>query len=440
MLKKKFKSLDRTYTADIFLKRPDKYRDIEILTSNAKNLITMGSGKSYIAASFKEDNLSLQLSKFNRIINFNKKDKTIIVEAGIKLYSLLNFTLMHRLWIPQIPGCPSITLGGAVAANVHGKSSSTHGSLRSQIKSIKIFHKTHGWLDLSENENKEIFELTIGGFGLTGTIVNVELKLVDIKGYDFTTTIEKVSSARDTVSKLNLNDLENIFSYSWNKTNKRKKLGEGLIFKNKINENGTKILLKKMEYETNKIHQCFPLNLWNRYTINFFQNLYFIYYNFYKKKIIHDDFKNVIFPYAGKETYFHMFGKKGLFESQILVPLHKVNIFLDELEHNFKKLAPEITLFSIKKIMDKDILLRFSGEGICFTFDFTNNKKNITFLDKLDEICIKHHLKPSIIKDSRLNSNTVKKCYKEFDIFRKTLLDFDSKRIYKSELSERIGL
>ena len=86
------------------------------------------------------------------------------------------------------------------------------------------------------------------------------------------------------------------------------------------------------------------------------------------------------------------------------------------------------------------MLLRFSGEGICFTFDFTNNKKNINFLNKLDEICIKHHLKPSLIKDSRLNSSTVQKCYKEYDIFKETLLNFDNKRIYKSELSERIGL
>ena len=349
MLKKKFRSLDKTYTADIILKKPDKYRNIEILTSNVENLITMGSGKSYVAASFKKDNLSLELSKFDRIINFNKQEKTILVEAGIKLHHLLYFTLKHKLWIPQIPGYPSITLGGAIAANVHGKSSATHGSLRNQIKSIRIFHKTHGWLDLSESENKEIFELTIGGFGLTGTIVNVELKLINMKSYDFITTIEKVNSAKDTIKKLDLNDLENIFCYSWNKTNNSKKFGEGLIFRNKINENSTSTLLKKMEYGENKIHQYFPINLWNKYTISFFQNIYFKYYNFYKKKIFHDNFENVMFPYAGKETYFHMFGKKGFFESQILVPLPKVDIFLNELEYNFKKLEPDITLFSIKK-------------------------------------------------------------------------------------------
>ena len=59
------------------------------------------------------------------------------------------------MWLPQIPGYPSITLGGAVAANTHGKSSDTHGTIRNQIKSILIFHKTHGWMKLSDRENKD---------------------------------------------------------------------------------------------------------------------------------------------------------------------------------------------------------------------------------------------------------------------------------------------
>ena len=55
-------------------------------------------------------------------------------------------------------------------------------------------------MKLSNNENKDIFDLTIGGFGLTGTIVNVELQLIEMTGYDFTTTVEKVSSAKDAVN------------------------------------------------------------------------------------------------------------------------------------------------------------------------------------------------------------------------------------------------
>lgn len=439
MFKKKINSLDRSTNVDIFIKRPDKYREIENFSLNTDNLITMGGCNSYTPASFKKNNLSLLFTKFDRIINFDKVNKTITVEAGIKLSSLLNFTLKENLWLPQIPGYPLITLGGAVAANTHGKSSDTHGTIRNQIKSILIFHKTHGWMNLSDKENKSIFDLTIGGFGLTGTIVNVELELIEITGFNFTTTIEKVTSAKNAVEKLSKKDFTNLFSYSWNKTF-NKKFGEGLIFNNKINENEKKLPIKKMNFKNNNLNKYFALNLWNKYSIKFFQSIYYNYFTIYKNKTNNDSFENVLFPYAGKETYFYMYGQKGFIESQLLVPLDKVDLFLDELEHLINVNEPEIVLFSIKKIIGKELFLRFENTGICFTFDFSNNEKNLNFLDKLDILCIKHSVKPSIIKDSRLNSNTIKKCYNDFENFKKNLSEFDNKKIYRSELSDRIGI
>jgi len=114
MLKKKFKSLDKNYSAEIFLKKPDKYREIEKISSSLENIITMGSCNSYTPASFKRNNLSIDLTKFDRIIEFDKENKLITVEAGIKLSELFNFTLKHNLWLPQIPGYPTITIGGAL--------------------------------------------------------------------------------------------------------------------------------------------------------------------------------------------------------------------------------------------------------------------------------------------------------------------------------------
>ena len=440
MFEKKISSIDRSTNVDIFIKRPDKYREIEKFSLSSDNLITMGACASYTPASFKKNNLSLLFTKFDRIINFDKANKTITVEAGIKLSNLLNFTLKENLWLPQIPGYPSITLGGAVAANTHGKSSDTHGTIRNQIKSILIFHKTHGWMSLSDKENKNIFDLTIGGFGLTGTIVNVELELIEITGCNFTTTIEKVSSAKDAVEKLNNKDFSNLFSYSWNKTSNIKKFGEGLIFNNKVNENEKNLPIRKMNFKNKSLNKYFTFNLWNKYSIKFFQNLYYNYFTIYKNKTINDNYENVLFPYAGKETYFHMYGKKGFIESQLLVPLNKVDIFLDELEQLINVDEPDIVLFSIKKMIGKELFLRFENTGICFTFDFSKNKKNLNFLEKLDVLSIKHGVKPSIIKDSRLNSNTIKKCYNDFENFRKNLSEFDNKKIYRSELSDRIGI
>ena len=234
MFKKKFKSLDKNYTAEIFLKKPDKYREIEKISSSLDNIITMGSCNSYTPTSFKEDNVSIDLKKFNRIIEFDKENKLITVEAGIKLSELLNFTLKHDLWLPQVPGYPTITIGGAVATNSHGKSCGYHSTIRKQIKKIFIFHKNHGWLKLSENENKNIFDLTIGGLGLTGTIVHVQLKLKKFLGNSFITKVEETTSSKDTIKKINLNHDKEIYYYSWNRTDGFNNFGKGFVFQNEI--------------------------------------------------------------------------------------------------------------------------------------------------------------------------------------------------------------
>ena len=93
MFKKKCRSLDKNNSAEIFFSKPDKYRDIEKISGAHDHIITMGSCHSYTAASFGKNNLSIELTKFNRIIEFDKKNKLITVEAGINLSDLFNFTL-----------------------------------------------------------------------------------------------------------------------------------------------------------------------------------------------------------------------------------------------------------------------------------------------------------------------------------------------------------
>ena len=110
---------------------------------------------------FLKNGISLNIQKFNRVLEFDKTKKTITVEAGINLIELLNFTLKQNLWIPQLPGYPTITVGGAVASNAHGKSCATHGTIRKSIKKILLFHKKHGWLNLSEDENKKFLNLQL---------------------------------------------------------------------------------------------------------------------------------------------------------------------------------------------------------------------------------------------------------------------------------------
>ena len=96
-----------------------------------------------------------------------------------------------------------------------------------------IFHKKNGWLNLSDKENKEIYELTLGGLGLTGSIVNITFRLLDLNNKSFTTKKIYVSSTPKCIKLLKSKSSENIsFVYSWNMADSINNLGKGIIFEN----------------------------------------------------------------------------------------------------------------------------------------------------------------------------------------------------------------
>ena len=435
---KQVNSFDKNFFAKINFKKPDKYRDIENFSLNSENIITSGSYYNYSPASFHKDSMSLDLSRFNRILSFDRVNQEITVEAGILIHELLNVVLKENLWIPQLPGYPFITLGGAVAANVHGKSCGAHGTIRKSIKKILLFHRVNGWIELSDEKNKEIFDLTIGGLGLTGTIVNITFKLSVLKNPEFVTAIKKVYSVKDCIQFIKNNKSEDTYIYSWNRADGIKKFGEGFVFKNQVKQDENSRSLKKLKFKKNSFFN-YPLCLWNKTTIKLANTLYSKILSS-KQNEIYEKFEQVIFPFSGKETYFNFFGNKGFIETQLLIDENELEIFFDEFDYLYKIYDPTITLFSIKNISGEQKLLRFESDRMCITFDFVNNKKNIIFLKELDKLYAKYKVIPSIIKDSRLPKEIFLSCYNEAQEFKDRLRSFDKKRIYKSELSERLEI
>ena len=351
---KKIFSFDKSFSINITFSQPDKYKLLEKISHTSDNLINIGSNLSYSPLGFSRESLSINIKNFDRILHFDKREKTITVEAGLTLIEFLNFTLKHNLWIPQLPGYPTITIGGAVAANAHGKSCGKHGTIRKSIKSILLFHKTHGWLNLSEDKNKEIFDLTIGGIGLTGTIVSVTFELTEIKSSKFITKKKEVNSVEDSLKLILDESKDASYTYTWNRADNLSNFGKGIVYKNYLDQNLNNF--EKLKEEKNQF-KPFIFPMWNKFSVNIINSLYFK-LNKLTKSEKNENFLNVIFPFYGKENYFNFFGKKGFIESQLLVSEEKLNSFIEEFKNLFEKFEPTITLFSLKNMSGKQKFLR----------------------------------------------------------------------------------
>ena len=434
---KKIFSFDKSFSTNITFSQPDKYKLLEKISHTSDNLINIGSNLSYSPLGFSRESLSINIKNFDRILHFDKREKTITVEAGLTLIEFLNFTLKHNLWIPQLPGYPTITIGGAVAANAHGKSCGKHGTIRKSIKSILLFHKTHGWLNLSEDKNKEIFDLTIGGIGLTGTIVSVTFELTEIKSSKFITKKKEVNSVEDSLKLILDESKDASYTYTWNRADNLSNFGKGIVYKNYLDQNLNNF--EKLKEEKNQF-KPFIFPMWNKFSINIINSLY-LKLNKLTKSEKNENFLNVIFPFYGKENYFNFFGKKGFIESQLLVSEEKLNSFIEEFKNLFEKFEPTITLFSLKNMSGKQKFLRFEDNKICLTFDYVNTKKNLLFMSKIDNLYNKYNITPSIIKDSRISKEILRKSYnEELTRFKDELFKFDKKRIYQSEISNRLEI
>jgi len=434
---KKIFSFDKSFSINITFSQPDKYKLLEKISHTSDNLINIGSNLSYSPLGFSRESLSINIKNFDRILHFDKREKTITVEAGLTLIEFLNFTLKHNLWIPQLPGYPTITIGGAVAANAHGKSCGKHGTIRKSIKSILLFHKTHGWLNLSEDKNKEIFDLTIGGIGLTGTIVSVTFELMEIKSSKFITKKKEVNSVEDSLKLILDESKDASYTYTWNRADNLSNFGKGIVYKNYLDQNLNNF--EKLKEEKNQF-KPFIFPMWNKFSINIINSLY-LKLNKLTKSEKNENFLNVIFPFYGKENYFNFFGKKGFIESQLLVSEEKLNSFIEEFKNLFEKFEPTITLFSLKNMSGKQKFLRFEDNKICLTFDYVNTKKNLLFMSKIDNLYNKYNITPSIIKDSRISKEILRKSYnEELTRFKDELFKFDKKRIYQSEISNRLEI
>lgn len=439
-MEKKFTSLDRYFSCKTKYIEPDRYRNLLNL-SGGINHIAQGSGISYVPASFGKDSHVIGMRSFNRILDFDINEKTISVEAGITLGKLYNFLLPYKLCLPVQPGHPQITVGGCIACNVFGKNQVRHGLFSSSIIEIQLYHPLHGILNLSRNENSEIFELTCGGFGLTGIILSAKLRLDDIISNLINVNNSEVKNLSETFITLEkLKDKADML-YTWNDlSTSGKNFGHGFIITGKFSEEyfAIKDNYKFKELNPHK-HKFYPPRIFNKVTVPFLNLLFYIQNVKIKpeQRISYFDFS---YPVANKVFYFDLFGKGGFIEQQILVLKGSYEGYLLGFEKLVKRCKPLIALCSCKAFSGRQRLLNFNGEGIVLSLDIPNLPEHKNFLNELDNLNIEFGAIGNICKDSRISKEAVSRQYKEYNEFRSRLHNFDPKRLFISELSKRLDL
>jgi len=434
-------TFDGGVTEAVVCQRHDRYRFVEADLGDQPR-IARGGGYSYAAASFGGGSIVQDLRRFNRILRFDPEARTIEVEAGTTLAEVLEVTSRADLCLPVQPGYPAITIGGCIAANVHGKNPAREGTFVDCVADLTMFHPAYGLIRIGAGDSSGILELTCGGYGLTGVILAATLSLRPLTGHRVAVRRIRVSDLGESARLVEELSAENTFAYSWHDAVPRPRtFGRGFVFQGSMvgGSSPTGRVVPSYRPLTPEGRARLPFSFFGSLTSRALISAYWMAERS-RPAMGETSVFDAMFPFARRSAYFRLFGRPGLAECQILVPSDDVSGFLRDVQHLLFSLRPPSLMMSLKAFRGRGRLLRFDGNGICVTLDLQRSPSTLDFLRRLDQLTVAAGGIPSIIKDSRLPASVVRACYPEYEQFRSRLQAMDPARLFRSELSNRLGL
>jgi len=147
----------------------------------AGRTIAFGKGRSYGDSCLAESDHVLLMEGMDRVIAVDWKTGIVTAQAGLTLGALLPIALSHGWFLPVSPGTKFVTLGGAVANDVHGKNHHVMGTFGRHVRQLNLWRSQEGVQTCSPTSNMPLFNATVGGLGLTGVILSVELQLRPVR-------------------------------------------------------------------------------------------------------------------------------------------------------------------------------------------------------------------------------------------------------------------
>jgi decaprenylphospho-beta-D-ribofuranose 2-oxidase len=434
-----FRSFDGGAVERAAFCRPDRRRMLEAALTN-RPLIARGGGYSYAPASFGAGSLVVDMTRFDRVLRFEPAERLVEVEAGIRLEQLLALTVPRGLILPVQPGYPAITVGGCVASNVHGKNPGREGAFRHSVVDLTLCHPRLGTLRVDRGSEPELFELTCGGYGLTGVILAATLRLEPLGGWRASVERVPIESLADGLAVVSERSAKASFAYTWHGAPGRR-FGHGVVYVGDVVDGPLprEAVVPRYLRVTAASRALLPVAGWGRATSRAL-GAGFLALERARPRRSETPLFDALFPFARRGEYMRLYGRQGVAEYQALVPHAEAGAFLGALERAVLAERPPIVMGSLKLFRGERRYVRFEADGVCVTLDLVRSREGLSFMERLDRMTLDAGGLPHIVKDSRLPREVVERSFPGYEEFRQRRRAYDPDVRFRSSLSARLGL
>ena len=392
------------------IKSEDTLQKIKDFVQNNNEIIARGNGRCYGDASLSEHIFSTK--RLNKLISFDRLNGIIECESGVLLSEILEVIVQQGYFLYVTPGTKFISVGGAIASDVHGKNHHAEGCFSEYIISFSLLNENGEVLICSRTENTDKFWATIGGMGLTGIILSAKFKLKNI---------ETAYIRQESIKAENLDEIFKLFDESEDWTynvawidclQKGKNIGRSILMRgehafkhqlpNKLQEKPLR-LKKKLNLT---VPFYFPNFVLNNLTVKIFN---FLYFNKQTKKEVKNnvDYETFFYPLDIANDWNKIYGKGGFIQYQFVIPKEKGKEGMKEILETIAK-SGNGSFLAVLKLFGKNNAEAYNSfpiEGYTLALDFKVNAKLKHLIKKLDEVVEAYGGRIYLTKDSMSKSS-----------------------------------
>ncbi len=423
---------------------PSQDQDIANSLNNGQ-VVARGMGRSYADQSTNKDESVLNLTKRKYFLEFDEETGVLTCEAGLSLDEIIQ-VLGPRGWFPMVtPGTKYVTIGGAIANDVHGKSHHEDGTFANCVDSFDIMIASGEVLTTTREQNNDLFWANFGGLGLLGVILRATIRLRKVETTYFRQKAIVAKNLDEMLEAIKNSGKEYSSSVAWiDSMAKGKSLGRGVLTVG--NHASIADLPKKLQKDPLKIGKPPKLNVpffMPNFTLNKLSvailNKVLFFIQSHGKKIAH--YEKFFYPLDGISNWNRGYGSNGFIQYQFVLPPENgdenIRILLEEIVK-----SGCVPFLNVLKKFGKagEGHLSFPMEGYTFAIDFPITKKLKAFTEKLDQKVLEMGGRIYLGKDAYLNEETFKAMYPQHKEWLKIKQKYDPDNKFSSDLSRRIGL
>jgi decaprenylphospho-beta-D-ribofuranose 2-oxidase len=430
---------------------PTSVEDVVATVSAAgpRGIIARGLGRSYGDPAQNAGGTVLDMTRLARIHSIDPDSGIVVCDAGVSLDTLMRAALPHGLWVPVLPGTRQVTIGGAIAADVHGKNHHTKGSFSRHVRSLDLVTADgHVHTLTPEGPDAALFWATVGGMGLTGVITRATVALHPTESAYFVVDTDRTADL-DELLELLTDGSDDSYGYSaawFDTTTTGKQLGRAVLTRGSLatrDQLPAKLRSDPLKFDAPQlltVPDIFPNGLANRVSLRAFSELW------YRKapKTRRGHVENITAFYQTLDAvgeWNRVYGSHGFLQYQFVVPMGEeatIRRIVEKIAH-----SPFTSGLNVFKRFGEGgpAPLSFPIPGWTITVDFPAAARGLNaFCNELDELVLGAGGRLYLAKESRASAETIRAGYPRFEEWRKTRAAADPHGVFTSDMARRLEL